>query len=175
MSLSAIRARLGLADDADEAAVLAALDSKLTTDPSDSGTESEAPAVQPTPEPVAASKLPDGIVAIDAAMLDELRRNAALGAQVAERQRVTDRDRAIDDAIAAGKTAPARRDHWVTSWEADADGTRDILASLEPGLIPIVAAGTTGTGEEQGELVSVGSVASWATQLGISAEELTRG
>lgn len=178
MSLSAIRARLGLADDADEAAVLAALDAKLPGQP-DASTEPDIPAVQPEPQPVAAATkpLPEGVVVIDEATLNELRRNASLGAQAAERQRVSDRDRYIDDAVAAGKIAPARKDHWVKSWEADPDGTKAVLGSLEAGLVvPVVAAGVLGNGDESADDVGMNTseIDAWARQLGVSAEELTR-
>lgn len=178
MSLSAIRARLGLGDDADEAAVLAALDAKLPTDAG--GDAPDSPAVEPAPVPVAAAKpqLPDGVVAIDASTLAELRRGAQLGIQAAERQRVSDRDRVIDDAVAAGKISPARKEHWVKSWEADPDGTKDTLASLEAGLVvPVVMAGATGDGEELADLDGFSDAAAdtWARQLGIDAKELTHG
>ncbi|GGM53382.1 phage protease [Dactylosporangium sucinum] len=180
MSLSAIRARLGLADDADEAAVLAALDAKLPTEPGGGATEPDTPAVQP--EPVAAKPatpvLPDGVVTIDAATLAELRRGAQLGIQAAERQRIAERDATIAAAREDGRISPARVEHWTKAWEADPDGTRDTLAGLEPGLIvPTVLAGSTGNGEEQADLLGVsdGEAADWAAQLGIDAKELTRG
>lgn len=176
MSLSAIRARLGLGDDADEAAVLAALDAKLPTGPGHTDDQVEG---EPAQQPVAAATkpaLPDGVVAIDAVMLEELRRNASLGAQAAERQRVSDRDRSINDAIAAGKIPPARKDHWTKLWEADADGTRDTLASLEAGLVvPVVAAGTAGTGEEtavSADALNEQEIDDWAKQLGIDPKGL---
>ncbi len=193
MSLSEIRARLGLAGDADEAAVLAALDSRLQpTDPGD-GTEpagdadgdtatepvtvSEPAAVR---EPVAAAtKLPPGVVAVDEATLAELRRNAQLGAAAHERQRVSDRDREIEAAVQAGKIAPARKDHWVKAWEADPDGTKGVLASLEPGLVvPTVVAGSVGDPDpEAADALNLaeGEIDGWAKQLGIDVKELTSG
>ena len=94
---------------------------------------------------VAASAMPEGVVAIEASVLEELRQKAELGAQAAERQRVEDRDKTIEAAIADGRIAPARRDHWTKLWEADPDGTREVLASLEPGLIvPVEPRGTVG-------------------------------
>lgn len=179
MSLSAIRARLGLGDDADEATVLAALDAKLPTGTDDGGTSPDTPAV--TPVPVAASNqtppaLPDGVVTIDAATLAELRRGAQLGIQASERQRVAERDAFIGAARDDGRIPPARVAHWTKSWEADPDGTRDTLASLEPGLVvPTVMAGATGTGEEQIDDVDGDLVSAWAAQLGIDARELSRG
>jgi hypothetical protein len=182
MSLSAISARLGLGDDADEAAVLAALDARLP-EPDESTTETPeaAPTVAPAqPEPVAATaKLPPGVVVIDEATLGELRRNATLGAQAAERQRLSDRDRFIDAAVNDGKISPARKDHWVKAWEADPDGTKDTLASLEAGLVvPVAAAGVLGDGDEQADELhgfGDGAVDVWARQLGIDAKELSRG
>jgi hypothetical protein len=179
MSLSAIRARLGLGDDADEAAVLAALEAKLPTETGD-GTP-DTPAVQPDLVPVAAAstkpKLPEGVVAIDEATLNELRRNASLGAQAAERQRVSDRDRVIDAAIGDGRIPPARKDHWVKAWEADPDGAKGTLASLEPGLVPVVMAGSTGSGEESVDTDGFGdtAMAEWAADFGIDVKELARG
>ncbi|MGI5247783.1 phage protease [Dactylosporangium sp. CA-139066] len=180
MSLSAIRARLGLADDADEAAVLAALDAKLPGETGDGATQPDTPAA--APEPVAASPakpaLPDGVVTIDAATLAELRRGAQLGIQAAERQRVAERDAAIAAARDDGRISPARVEHWTRAWEADPDGTRETLASLEPGLmVPTVMAGETGTGEEHADPlgVSESEAGDWARMLGIDAKELSRG
>lgn len=179
MSLSAIRARLGLGDDADEAAVLAALDAKLPSKPSDDSTAPDAPAAAPAAAPVAAATkptLPDGVVAIDATTLAELRRGAELGIQAAERQRVSDRDRVIEAAREDGRISPARVEHWKKAWEADPDGTRDTLASLEPGLVvPTVMAGSTGDGEEHADTVGTEEAAAWAQMWNIPAEELTRG
>ncbi len=181
MSLSAVRARLGLADDADEAAVLAALDAKLSAETSSGTPGPDSPAVTPTP--VAASTptppaLPDGVVTIDAATLAELRRGAQLGIQAAERQRVAERDALISAARDDGRIAPSRVEHWTRAWEADPDGTRDTLASLEPGLVvPTVMNGATGNGEEQADVDGFGdsAMAAWAEQFGIDAKELSRG
>ena len=61
-----------------------------------------------------------------------------------------DRDNAIMAAIQAGKIAPARRAHFEASWAADPEGTKSVLASLAPGLVPVAAfpgyAGETETG-----------------------------
>ena len=179
--LSEIRSRLGLADDADETAILAALDTRLQAEPThDPDPQLDEPAPDALPEPVAAASptLPDGVVTIDRATLDDLRRNAALGAAAHERQRVADRDAVIAAAMADGKFAPARKDHWTKAWEADPEGTRATLASLEPGLVvPLVAAGTAGPAEPEADELGVGedALAGWASQLGVDAKELSRG
>lgn len=162
MSLSEFRSRLGLGDDADEAAVLAALDDRLNT---------------PAPQPVAATAaLPDGVVAIEASTLDELRRNAEAGARAEARQRTEDRNRYIDDAVRAGKFAPARRDHWIAAYDADPTGTRQTIDGLAEGLVvPVAAKGVSGPSvEPDPNEPDVDAAKAWAAQLGISAEELTR-
>jgi hypothetical protein len=133
-----LRERLGLDADADEATILEKLDETLA--------ELTAPTVpEPAPVPVAAAPaLPEGTVAIDEATLAELREQASQGVAARARQLTEDRDRAIDDAIKAGKTMPARRDHWQTAWAADPDGTRQMLASLAPGLVPLEDVGEPG-------------------------------
>lgn len=132
-----LRERLGIDDaELDEDALLAALDEALAerADPD-----------QPAGEPAtAAASLPEGTVAIDEATLAELREQAAQGVAARARQLTEDRDRAIKDAIREGKTPPARREHWEKSWAADPDGTRDLLASLAPGLVPLEDLGEPG-------------------------------
>ncbi|MER7131249.1 phage protease [Streptosporangium saharense] len=130
-----LRTRLGLGADADEATILSALD--------------EALAERAEPTEAASPALPDGTVAIDEATLADLREQAAQGVAARARQLTEDRDRAIDDAIKAGKTPPARREHWQAAWTADPDGTRQLLASLAPGLVPLADIGQPG-GEETG-------------------------
>ncbi len=85
---------------------------------------------------------------VDAAVLAELREQAAQGVAARTRQLTEDRDRAIEDAVKAGKITPARREHWQKSWAADPDGTKDLLASLAPGLVvPLEDIGEPGSDE----------------------------
>lgn len=129
-----LRERLGLADDADEETILTALDDALN--PSGGEQKEEVAAEAPA--------LPEGTVAIDEATLAELRQQAAEGVAARAQQRAEARDRALDDAIRAGKFAPARRDHWAKAWDVDPDGARQALASLAPGLVPVEDKGTPG-------------------------------
>lgn len=155
--LSGIRSRLGLPDDADEAAILAALDEKLSkpaTQP-DPATEPEgaaegAPA--PAPELVAAgaAKLPPGVVTIDADRLAALERDAKAGAAALNRQVTEDRDRFIGEAVRAGKFAPARVEHWKVLWDKDPDGTRSTIDALAAGLVPVGEPRGYAGGEEKG-------------------------
>ncbi|GAA2990750.1 hypothetical protein GCM10017559_08520 [Streptosporangium longisporum] len=136
-----LRTRLGLSADADEATILAAVDEALN--------ERAEPTTPTEPVAAAPAALPPGTVAIDETMLAELRERAEQGVAARARQLTEDRDRAIEDAIRAGKTPPARREHWQTSWKADPEGTKQLLASLAPGLVPLADIGEPG-GEPTG-------------------------
>lgn len=142
-----VRSRLGLADDADEAAILAALDALKS--------KADAPP-EPSPEAVAAS-------AASEKEKDELRKEVSVLAS--QMQTVTTELAAakakaaadikasvLDAASKAGKFAPADREQWSADYdEAPAAVTR-VLASIAPGTaVPVLAAGYTGTGEETGE------------------------
>lgn len=133
-----LRERLGLAEDADEATILAAIDDLVDT--------ATAPETGQPAEPVAAS-LPSGVVAIDEQTLAELRAAAEDGRAARAQQRTETRDRAIGDAIAAGKIPPARRAHFEQLWAADPDGATQTLADLAPGLVPIEDNGVPGGDE----------------------------
>lgn len=136
-----LRQRLGLADDADEQAILTALDEALTP-------KQDTPAPQPEGEPATvaagAPRLPEGVTTIDETTLAELRAAAADGRAAREQQRTEERDRTIAAAIDAGKIPPARREHWEKAWAADPEGAKQTLASLEPGLVPLADKGTPG-------------------------------
>lgn len=146
-----VRQRLGLPADADEATILAALDTALTP------SEPTEPPADPAPTPA----LPDGVVAVDAATLENLRTAAAQGVAARAQQLGEQRDGAIRDAVRAGKIPPARAQHWASAWDADPDGTRQTLASLAPGLVPVADTGTpgyTGGDSESSEEALYGSL-----------------
>lgn len=133
-----IRARLGLDADADDAAVLAALDAHVSTEPAEP-TEPAAPA-----EPTAAAQsnaLPDGAVVIDADQLAELRNAAAAGAAARAQQQNEARAQILNQAIRDGKFPPSRREHYAKLLDADEEGTRALIDSLEPGLVPVAELG----------------------------------
>lgn len=141
-----LRERLGLAEDADEDAILAAVDALRETKPADEDGDQSA-ADKPADEAPAAPMLPDGIVTIDEATLTQLREQASEGVAARAQQRTEARDRTLDDAVKAGKFPPARRDHWAKYYDADPDGAKQALASLAAGLVPLADNGAPG-GEE---------------------------
>lgn len=123
-----MRQKLGVAEDADEATILAALDEALR------------PA-----EPTARPQIPEGMTLVEESVLDDLRSAAEDGRAARQQQMREKRDRAINDAIKAGKTTPARREHWQKAWDADPEGVEQMLASLPEGLaVPTASIGHDG-------------------------------
>lgn len=120
---TALREKLGLGEDAAAGDLLDALDELAT----------QAPKPAEVAEPVAA-KLPEGVVAIERGVLDELRRDAAAGAAARAEQVKARRTSLVDAAAAAGKIRAADRERWLKNLELDPEGYEEILASLEPGL-----------------------------------------
>lgn len=148
VDIAVLRTRLGLADDADEAAVTAALAATAETE-----TPAEA-------EPVAASatNVPDGMVLVDAETLATVRQGAEAGVQAATQLATEARDRAIQAAIDEGRFAVSRREHYETMWERDPEGTRTLCTGtveeggLAQGLVPTGAreVGAGGEGDPDG-------------------------
>lgn len=124
--MAGLRERLGMTDaETSEGAVLAALD--------------EALAEQAEPAPVA--KLPEGVVAIEASQLDELKATAAEVRAIREERAAERRESLVQAAIEDGRIAPARREAWLKQLSADEEGAAEVLASLEPGTIPVAEVG----------------------------------
>lgn len=106
-------------------------------------TEALAEQAQDEPQnanPAAAPSLPEGVVAVEAAVLEELRADAAAGRQARDAQVAAHREALVQAAINDGRIAPARREHWLTALAAD-DGAAEVLAGLTPGLVPVTEVG----------------------------------
>ena len=120
-----LRERLGITDAevADEA-ILAALDEALSE-------QAEAPT----------AALPQGVVAIESAVVDGMR--AELAELRTFREAKADEDRAalVEAAVSDGRIPPARRDHWLAALAADEEGMAPVLASLAPGTVPLTEIG----------------------------------
>ncbi|QJY46663.1 head maturation protease, ClpP-related [Pseudonocardia broussonetiae] len=128
--LDDVRQRLGVAANADETTVLAALEEALD-ERADGDDEDDDETNTP-------AQLPEGVEPVDSQALAQLRRDAELGRQAHARQEREDREALVDAAIADGRIAPASRAAWLTNLEADpGTGARDTLASLQKGLIPV--------------------------------------
>lgn len=121
--LTTLRQRLGTAEDADEATILAALDERLAE-----------PAAPPNPP---------GTVVLDEAQHAQLLADARDGREARAQQLAEQRDRTVQAAVDDGRIPPARREHWVAQLAAD-PGAADVLANLKPGLVPLAETGYAG-------------------------------
>lgn len=122
--IQGLRERLGVAEDADESTCLAALDEALAE-------QADAPTNDPAPAPSTAPTAPEGFTLMRDDALAELRTAARAGAEARAVQLRQERDDTIQAAVNDGRISPARADHWRGAWDADAEGTRAALASLE--------------------------------------------
>lgn len=125
--LAGVRERLGVTDaEASEETVLTALDQVL--------------AEQADPTPTAA--LPEGVVAIDAAVLANLQAQAAQGAEARAEQAQTRRDGILDAALADGRIAPTSRAQFAALLESNEEGTTALLNSMPKNTaIPVAELG----------------------------------
>jgi ATP-dependent protease ClpP protease subunit len=129
--LAALRTKLGLAADAelDASQIVAAL-----TEPPQ---ESEPQKTEGTP----VVKTAAGTMVIDASAWDAQQEAIkALQAKQAKHDR-EERDQVIDQAVRDGKFAPVRKEHWARLWDADPEGTRQVIDGLTKNVIPVEAMG----------------------------------
>lgn len=132
--MAAVRVKLGLAEDSPlgPEQILAALAAPA---------EPETPAAEP--EKVAAGKTAAGTITIDASAWDAIQERTKRLEADAQRRARDERDQVVSDAVRAGKFPPARKEHWVRLWDADPEGTREVLAGLKPNVVPVEAQGVT--------------------------------
>lgn len=77
-----------------------------------------------------------GLTVIDDGALAELKAGAKAGLKLDKEAKKKDRDDTIAAAIKVGKFAPARKEHYEKSWDADPEGTRALIDGLAEGLVP---------------------------------------
>lgn len=146
MDPAKLREALGLAPDAPDEDVNAAMQSALTstattttTTPVADTTTTTAPAA----ESVAAAATPRlaGTMVIDASAWDaQQERLKRLEAEAVKRAHA-ERDDVIAAAVRDGKFAPARKDHWKGLWDKAPDQTREVIAGLQKNVIPVDSVG----------------------------------
>jgi 2'-5' RNA ligase len=139
-----VRSRLGLTDEDDDAAVIAALDalkSRADTPP------------EPTPEQVAASAAKDAEneelrkeVTVLASQMQQV--TAELAAAKAKEAAIV-KASVLDEAQKQGKFTPAEREQWSKDYDEAPSAITRTLNRIAPGTaVPVLAAGYTGTGDE---------------------------
>lgn len=151
----ALRERLGLAADADDDAVLAALDAAL---------QPQTPTPTPTPDPVVEDTTTSSPAPVDDPRVADLvaaavqrhlePMQAALTAATTElasrreQERTAAREGVLAAALSAGKIAPAEVDRWRTDYDSAPDVVTRVLQSIAAGArVPVRAAGTVGAAE----------------------------
>lgn len=125
-----LRRKLGVAEDADEATILAALDESL-----DERADEQPPANTTT--------VPAGMALIDEGTLASLRSDAAAGREARDEQQAAARRAAVAAAVSDGRIPPSRREHWEAQLAAD-PGAEAVLNSLAKGTVPLDAVGHDG-------------------------------
>jgi hypothetical protein len=122
--LNTMRQRLGLADDADETAIVAAFEARTAE-----------PAQPPIPAP--------GTVVLDEAQHADLLAAAADGRAARAQQLAERREQLVKAAITDGRIPPARKADWLAYLETSpnpANAEAD-LANLKAGLVPLEESG----------------------------------
>lgn len=143
--LTTMRQDLGLAGDADEATIVAALSEALTERADPVASPPTPPAAQPVADtviPVPSAAAPaapskPGTMVIDSSAWDaQQERIQRLEAADVKRRR-EERDQVIAKAVGEGKFHADRSEHWARLWDADPEGTRQILDGLTRGVVPL--------------------------------------
>lgn len=140
--------KLGISADADDDAMLAAIETALANDNAeddssvDSGEASESAAELDTPAQVAAAAKRLGMTVLDEQTATQLGQDAAAGREALSRiQRDTD-EKVVSSAISDGKIPPSRRDHYLGLMERDREGTTEWLSSLpKEAAVPLTEIG----------------------------------
>ena len=120
--LNGLRTRLGLSADADENAALAALDEALAEQADPSEPTNQSPAV------------PDGHVTVPSVALDELRAQAAQGAEARRMLHEQNRTAALDGL--RDRFTPANRSVWEREYDRDPAATVALLKE-QPVVVPL--------------------------------------
>lgn len=147
--LTQMRTDLGLQADADEATIVAAL--------SERAQQAGSAETTTTPAAPAGTAVPEGMSLVDSAMLAELQNGAAAGRTAAATLATQERDREITAALTAGKIAATSKERFEASWDKDPAGTKALLDSLAPGLVPTSEVGH-GADAEEGEATTLAAV-----------------
>jgi hypothetical protein len=157
-----LRAGLGLAEDATDKEVSAALkeaEELLASDDSEEEEESDDDEdneeEEETPEPEGGGEEEEedddeegettakGGKFVDEATLAKLKANSDMGVKARKEQLKKEREDALSAAVKAGKFPRARKGHWRKLWINDPDGTKASIEELEPNLIPVEERGQT--------------------------------
>jgi hypothetical protein len=130
--------RLGLADDADDAAVAAAVAQWMQEEPSSgSGGTSTDDSTNANANLDDLGENQGDFVVVDVASFRRLQQRDQVAATVEETMRRRDRDELIAEAVHDGKISPSRADHYKNRYDSDPEGTTALMARLTPNTVPL--------------------------------------
>ncbi|MFI5542088.1 head maturation protease, ClpP-related [Nocardia sp. NPDC051900] len=143
--IEGLRERLGLPDDADEAAVLEAVSARVE----DGGTPTGEPApAEPTLQQIAASARRLNLQLVDKDQYDALAAQAAQGAQAFKAQQEEHRNAVLAEAIRTGRISAAQRETYARQLERDPEDTEAFLMGLPKNMaVPLEEIGHSGEPE----------------------------
>lgn len=133
-TLAKVRERLGLSADADESAILAAMNT--VADDNNPDEDEDVPAEPDEDEEDDAEDDAATTETVDSDTLKALKRDAEAGRKAYEAQQAVKRQTLVDAAVRDGKISVARKGDWLNKLAKD-DGAEAELASLAKGLIPV--------------------------------------
>jgi hypothetical protein len=90
------------------------------------------------------AKLPEGVIAVEQEVWDNINRKVEAGERFRSKVLRDERDEVIDQAVRHGKFSAARAPHWKRLWDADPEGTREVLGSLKKNTVPTSDIGAGG-------------------------------
>ena len=105
-------------------------------------------AFPPPAVPVTASAAP-GTIVLAASTYDAMQRDMKVLTEHIAKTKRDERDEVIAKAVMAGKFTPAQKLHFTRLWDADPDGTRNLIDTLTPNsALAVQASGYAGEGVE---------------------------
>jgi ATP-dependent protease ClpP protease subunit len=141
-TLAKVRQRLGLSADADEASILAALNTVAPDNDPDTEPEPEPVPAPDEDDPDTGEETEEGTEAepavqtVDSDTLRNLIRDAEAGRKAYEAQQAAHRENLVEAAVRDGRISRARSADWLNKLAKD-PGSESELASLAKGLIPV--------------------------------------
>ncbi len=143
MDPAKIREAVGLPADASDDEVKAALVSAGLAAQPEPPTEPE-----PESEPVKARTATPvaGTMTVDVSAWQAREERIQRLEVQAAKQRRDERDQVLAQAVADGKFAPARKEHWAKLWDADPEGTREAVDGLAKNVFAVAELGHAGDG-----------------------------
>jgi hypothetical protein len=86
----------------------------------------------------------EGVITVDREAWELLNNRVRRGEEARAAQLRGERDQVIASAISEGKFSVAQRERWVRAWDANPEGIREVLASLQPNVVPVNDLGEAG-------------------------------